>query len=164
MLRVFFFFFLTASFSGLCILLSETVDKINCYFFVSYQRDHISVCPQNKAVSSQWPWAQTQDLRHILFNRSRHFFFLFFLFYPGESSPESLSEAPQGLKYCRVALKKSCLRALCFKGGVMFALTLNSAPLETECVCVWVSAFTMQQIRMHSMGNYYWWNLCPKKK
>lgn len=73
----------------------------------------------NKVVWSSWPGIQRgskhRNLQHILFNGSRQ------CFYPGESSPESLSEAPRGLKYCLVVLKKSCF----VLGDVMFALTLN---------------------------------------
>lgn len=100
--------------------------------FLSYPRDHISVCPLNKVVWSPWPGIQHgskhRNLRYILFNRSRQ------CFYPGESSPDSLSEAPLGLKYCLVVLKKSCSGALCQGALCLFS---HWIPLKTVCVCIY---------------------------
>ena len=71
---------------------------------------------------------------HLLLNRSRQ------CFYPGESSPESLSETPQGLKYCLIVLKKSCSGALCWGHYVCshteFHSALHFKTLYSKCVCV----------------------------
>lgn len=71
------------------------------YFSLSSEESHLEPLARNST------WAQTQNLRHILFNSSRQ------CFYPSESSAESLSESPQGLEYCLGVLKKSCSGALC---------------------------------------------------